>query len=179
MTVFLRKCISVTFATLALFSALFAIVFILGAFSGIAEDTIQNAREISKSFSLASGFVERFKNEHGRFPYENEFSEWAKTQPENISLHDMEIMYFQQQFPPEVIEKFGSPPIDSYIIEYWRGEWEEYYASWVNASTLELDVKKLYFLGLPPFLDSLSLFVLSLVLGAIAYFIWTRDVDAG
>jgi hypothetical protein len=177
MTVFLRNCISVIFAILALFAALLAIVFILGAFSGIAQDTIQNAREISKSFSFASGFVERFKSEHGRLPYENEFSEWAKTQPENISLHNMEIIYFQQQFPPGVIEKFGSPPINSYIIEYWRGEWFEYYASWVDASTLELDVKKLYFLGLPPFIDSLALFILSVLFGVISIYLWPRKTQ--
>ena len=173
MTVFLRNCISVIFASLALFAALLAIVFILGAFSGITQDTIQNARAISKSFSFASGFVERFKSEHGRLPYENEFSEWAKTQSGGVhGVQNMEIMYFQQHFPPEVIKKFGSPPINSYIIEYWRGEWFEYYASWVDASTLELDVKKLYFLGLPPFIVSLALFVLSVLFGVIARYIW-------
>jgi hypothetical protein len=175
MTVILRKVIASIFAVLALLSVVIAIIF--GSSSRIVEQTIQNSHEISKSFSLASGFVERFKSEHGRPPYENEFSDWAKTQSGGVhSVQNMEIMYFQQQFPPEVIEKFGSPPIDSYIIIYWRGEWFEYYASWVNASTLEFEAKKYYLLG-SALVDGLAIFSFSAILGVLARYIWPRTTQ--
>ncbi len=76
----LRKIGALIFAASSALLALVAIIWGLSA--GGVEHTIQNAREIENSFSLASGFVESFKKTHGHLPSEAEFTGWADTQPD-------------------------------------------------------------------------------------------------
>jgi hypothetical protein len=168
----LRKIGALTFAASSALLALVAII--LGLSAGGVEHTIQNSREIVNSFSLASGFVENFKKSNGHLPSEAEFTEWADTQSDMAhSAKGMRLLISQSQFPNEVLEKFGSSPQDGYVIEMWRGEWSEYFASWANASTLEFDAKKFYFSG-SPIVDGLAILLLSIAVGFIGRFLWPR-----
>jgi hypothetical protein len=176
MIVFFRKAVAFISAAIALFSALIAIIILT---SSTVEDTIKHSHEISKSFLLASDFVERFKAEHGQLPNEKEFSQWAATQPsKGYSARNMQIVTSAQQFPAEVIDKFGVPPGSGYIIELWRGEWNEYFVSWHSASTLEFDRSKYYFLG-SAVADSLAIFAFSAVLGVLSRYVRPRTGRAG
>jgi hypothetical protein len=168
----LRKIGALIFAASSVLLALVAIIWGLSA--GGVEHTVQHAREIENSFSLASGFVEGFKKTHGHLPSEAEFTGWADTQPDKAySAKGMRLLTSQSQFPNEVLEKFGSSPQGGYIIEMWRGEWFEYFVSWANASTLEFDAKKFYFSG-NAIGDGLAILALSIVVGFIGRSLWPR-----
>ena len=168
---FLRKTGALILATLSFLIALAAVV--VSSSSGV-EETIQHSREIEKSFALASGFIESFKKNHDRLPNEAEFTSWADTQPEKpYSAKGMRLLTSQDQFPNEVLEKFGSPSQGGYIIEMWRGEWFEYFSSWANASTLEFDAKKFHFSG-NAIVDGLIILLVSIVVGFAARLLWPR-----
>lgn len=168
----LRKITSLVFAALSVLLVLGA--FIFGFSTGGVDKTIQHAHEIEKSFALASAFVEGFTKTNAHLPTESEFTAWANTQPDRAySAKGMHLLTSQNQFPHEVIERFGSPPQDGYIIEMWRGEWFEYFASWANASTLVFDAKKFYFSG-NAIVDGLAILALGIVVGFISRFLWSR-----
>ncbi len=170
--ILVRKITSLVFAALSVLLALGA--FIFGFSSGGVEKTIQHAHEIEKSFALASVFVEGFKKTNGHLPTESEFTAWADTQPDRAySAKGMRLLTSQNQFPHEVTERFGSPPQGGYIIEMWRGEWFEYFASWANASTLEFDATKFYFSG-NAIVDGLVILALGIVVGFISRSLWPR-----
>lgn len=170
--IYLRKIISLVLAAL---TALLVLGSLILGFSGRGVDeTIQHAHEIEKSFSLASAFVEDFKKTNGHLPSELEFTAWSDTQPDKAySAKGMRLLTLQNQFPSEVIKSFGSSPQNGYIIEMWRGEWFEYFASWANASTLELDAKKFYFSG-SAVVDGLLILVLGVGVGFISRLLWPR-----
>jgi hypothetical protein len=51
-------------------------------------------------------------------------------------------------FPREIIIKYGKPENDnSYILSYWRIDWEEYYISWKNENTILKNVSDYYWSG--------------------------------
>jgi hypothetical protein len=167
---FLRKITSLSFAALTALLVLGA--FIFGFSGGGVDKTIQHAHEIEKSFSLALAFIEDFKKTNGHLPSESEFTAWADTQPDRAySAKGMRLLTTQSQFPEEVVKRFGSSPQDGYIIEMWRGEWFEYFASWANASTLEFDAKKYYFSG-SAFVDGLLILALGIVVGFLSRLLW-------
>lgn len=159
-------------------SVLAALLTVLWGMSGRAiDETIQHSREIERSFALASTFVEGFKQSHGRLPSEAEFSAWADTQPDKAhGPKGMLLLTSQDRFPLEALRKFGSPGQAGYVIQYWRGEWFEYFASWANASTLEFDAKKFYLLGSPA-IDGFAAFVVSVIAGFLARRVWPRPTN--
>lgn len=139
---------------------------------GSINHTVQNAHQIEAAFSEASAFVDGFAQSQGRLPTEIEFSEWAATQPENVhSARHFQFIASSTKFPSEIIAKFGKPTDGSYIFQYWRGEWFEYYASWVKKNTLNLDPSSFYLLG-SPLADGIAMLTISLLLGIIAKVIW-------
>lgn len=81
------------------------------------EEIIIHNRKIAAAFDAGSDFVERFRQTQGRVPTDTEFHEWASAQP------------------------------GTYALEYWRGEWFEYYASWARASTLTFAARNYYISG--------------------------------
>lgn len=66
-------------------------------------------------------------------------------------------------FPEEALNKFGAAPDGSFLLVYFSGEWEEYYASWVNRTSLEFNQSKYYALG-SKYADGAALMVIALVL---------------
>lgn len=170
--ILLRKITSLAFTALTVVLVICA--FIFGFSGGGVNATIQHAHEIEKSFSRASAFVESFKKTNGHLPSESEFTIWADTWPDRaFSPKGMRLLTSQRQFPVEIVKRFGSSPQDGYIIEMWRGEWFEYFASWANASTLEFDAKKFYFSGSAIF-DGLLILLLSMGVGFKSHLLWPR-----
>lgn len=168
----LRK---LTGCVLGLVAALLLCVAIgeLVAWRGGVEHTIENAREIERAFGQASVFVDGFIQSRSRFPTEQEFSAWAATQPEGVhSARTFQLLTLPSQFAgDEIVQKFGPPTPNSYLLQYWRGEWFEYYSSWAKASTLELNPKNFYFLG-SPIADGIVLLALGLFFAVVAKGVW-------
>jgi len=173
----LRKLVS---SSIAVVAVLFVCVAVLEMFfwrAGV-EHTIANAREIERAFGEASAFVDGFTKSHGRLPAAPEFSAWTATQPESVhSARTFYLLTSPSQFPDEIIQKFGKPVPHSYVLQYWRGEWFECYASWAKTSTLELDPKAFYLLG-NPVVDGIALLTLGLLLAAIARGIWPSSTPS-
>lgn len=175
MKTIIRKIGTFIFGTLCLLAGLLTIIGVTSG--GMIEKTIQHSREIEKSFIQAATFVDNFKESHARLPNETEFYAWAKTQPNRAySANGMTFVTSQDQVHQDVRENFGQPPQDGYVIQFWRGEWNEYYASWANASTLIFEPNKYYFLG-SRIADGLLGFSASIFLGLIAYLLWPRTTS--
>ena len=167
----LRKLIGGSMAVLAALLVCVAVIEIL-LFGGGVQHTVANAREIEKAFVAASAFVDGFVQSNGRLSTEPEFSAWAATQPEGVhSARTFQFLTLPSQFPPEIVQRFGKPAPNSYLLQYWRGEWFEYYASWAKASTLELDPKSFYLLG-SPIADGMALLVLAILIAVVAKGVW-------
>lgn len=160
------------------FSVLAVLLAILWSMSGRGiEETIQHSREIERSFASASAFVEGIKQSQGRLPNEAEFSGWADAQPDKAySPKGMLLLTSPDRFPPEVLQRFGSPTQPGYAFQYWRGEWFEYFVSWANASTLEFEAKKFYLFG-SPVADGLAALAASIALGFVACRLWPRRIS--
>lgn len=104
----------------------------------IIERTIQNSREIESLFKTATNFVDEFRDKHKTYPNNDHFREWSNAFPELVRSPRY-LNYFTNDFPDEAIDIFGTPSGNSFLFQYWRGGWNEYYASWVNLSTLSFD----------------------------------------
>lgn len=109
--------------------------------------TIKHSIVIEDCFSDATKFLNAFMKDQGRLPTELEFSKWTHAQPNNAPSNSFTLLTEKNTFPQEITERFGSPPDGGYVVEYWRGEWSEYYASWSNKSTLIFDVSEYYITG--------------------------------
>ena len=100
--------------------------------------TIENGRAIDNSFSVASSWIDTFTQRTGRLPTQQEFTKWAASQPEQVyGVKNLKLIVSASEFPRQVIESFGRPSTGSYVLELWRGEWFEYFASWARASTVD------------------------------------------
>jgi hypothetical protein len=128
-----------------------SISMILGVFVGLtadklASETIAHSRSIEESFQKAIAFVESQKKAIGRLPSLVEYSFWSSQFPDQ-PFSPKYISLVEGSFPKEVIGNFGTPPLGSYLLVCWRGEWNEYYASWANRSTLQFNQKKYHVSG--------------------------------
>lgn len=77
-------------------------------------------------------------------------------------------------FPDEAVELFGKPPKDSFLLMKWRGEWMEYYASWVNRTSLQFDESKYFFLG-NKYAQALLFTLFAFLIFAGGYWFWPRQ----
>ncbi len=166
----LRKGTSLVLGTTALVTA--AVGLIVFASAGAIDETIAHSREIERTFTSAVSFVEEWKNARGRLPSASEFVKWRSEQPEQ-TYGAQSLEFSTRDFPPEVTARFGSATDGGYLLTFWRGEWNEYYASWRGRSSLSFDPAGYFFLGsewrdLIAFTTAATM----LALGAIA--IWPR-----
>jgi hypothetical protein len=117
----------------------------LDAFFG--SDRQRNAdRRINMVFTQASNYVRDFENVQGRLPLQSEFADWVNAQSHaergTIFLRDVS---YQLGIPPqELVDAMGAPVTSTYYLSLWRGEWFEYYAPWVQRSTIEPSDLKWY-----------------------------------
>ncbi|MDH4099338.1 MAG: hypothetical protein OEV28_02035 [Nitrospirota bacterium] len=112
-----------------------------------AEETIHHNRQIEGAFQTAAKFVVSFQGKYGRLPNNEEFEIWAKRFPTTPYSSPHGMMILDSSFPDEAIKQFGKAPQDAFLLVYWRSEWNEYYASWVNRTTLQFDESKYYAFG--------------------------------
>ncbi len=167
------KVLRLALASLALcvgtIASLIALLFALGP--GVAE-TVEHSKELARTFNVAGEYVTSFKRQFGRLPSSQEFEKWASSFPSRpySSPNGMTL-----ESPPflneELTKQFGTPPEGSYLLVYWRGEWYEYYAGWVNRTSLELDESKYYALG-NKLLDAGAVFVFAVLALYCGYRIW-------
>jgi hypothetical protein len=115
----------------------------------IVKRTVEHSRVLEQVFKEASHYVNTYKLKFGRLPTDQEFEVWASSFKSRPKSH-LDAMRIQAAPFPEdssITKQFGQAPKDSYLLIYWRGEWNEYYASWVDKTTLQLDESKYYLFG--------------------------------
>jgi hypothetical protein len=145
----LRKLVAMLLCFVAVLVAFIGFVIGVGKIGGV-DKVIQNSREIENSFDKANAYIESFRKDHGRLPKWAEFDAWKKTQPDSLYgvrsitlLGVPGVVHVSEgsacRYPPEAIKIFGPAPADSYLLDYWRGESSEYFASWAGKNTLIWD----------------------------------------
>lgn len=132
-----------------------------------ASQTVEHSKELAQTFQVAASYVTSFKQKTGRLPSNQEFETWAASFPSRPYSSPYGMRLELPPFPNDVVEQFGAPPNDAFLLTYWRGEWEEYYASWVNRTSMQLDKSAYYLLG-SKFADGALLIAIALaaLLGA-------------
>ena len=103
------------------------------------ESQILNDQRIFEALSDGKRAIEMFVQKHHRIPTNEEWISISLEYTENSIepwYNSYEIHYFPNNFPDEVIEKYGEPQNQGYVIWLWRGEWSEYYVSWKNHFTV-------------------------------------------
>jgi hypothetical protein len=111
------------------------------------DDTIEHSRVIAHVFHSGDAFVEETRTKFGRLPSPAEFAEWADAQPDTQSARHLVLI--ASKFPAEAVEALGPPPSESYVLEYWRGDWSEYFAGWSKQTTLSFKRSTYFILGSP------------------------------
>lgn len=98
----------------------------------------RNGKKIDQAFSVSYTWVEAFRKENGRLPEQREFDAWAGAlQDETNWVKHIGVLSKPSQYPSESTEAFGNAPDGAYVLELWRGEWTEYFASWRMKSTVD------------------------------------------
>lgn len=167
----MRKLFGIVFAFLAAATAVLCAFMVIGGDS--VDQTVQSSRKIESGFQDAANYINNFRDSNARLPTEAEFSQWALHFPDSVDSPRHFDVWRSDRPPREVIDKFGSAPKDSYFISYWRGEWMEYYASWVNRSTLILDPRGYYMLG-SQFADVMLMLVITALFAILAIKTWPK-----
>lgn len=169
--IYFRRTVAIFATIMATLLACASILEIL-FWNGSVNNTIQNAHQIQKEFHDASTFIDSFIQSNGRLPTDAEFIKWASTRSETAySARYFHLITSQTKFPIDIIDKFGKPSSNGYIIQYWRGEWFEYYISWINMTTLRLDPSSFYLFGTPT-IDCSALIIVSLFMFFLAKSAW-------
>jgi hypothetical protein len=152
---------------ICLFSGLAGLLFILiGIFIGLTSiKTIQHSQQILADFQKAAAFVDSFKDSKHRLPTQKELDGFFGGYKIDLNLE----LAGEQDKPEFVTAK----PVGSYVLSYWRGEWNEYYAGWNKQTTLVFD-RNLYF----PF-HSIALAILALIFPAALFYVGIRLMTYG
>ena len=140
----IRSFASLLLAAVAALAILFATTALRSTWS--IDATIAHNREVEAAFGQAVEYVNTFRKNNGRLPSAAEFKTWNSTYPSRPYTPNgmwLEVAPFQAQ----AIERFGRPSGDAYLLVYWMGEWEEFYASWVGRSSLNFDPAAYSILG--------------------------------
>lgn len=123
--------------TTSLLIALFGALWLFGGIP-TAIHTIENGKKIDQAFSVSYTWVEAFRKKNGRLPEQREFDAWAGAlQDETNWVKHIGVLSKPSQYPSEITEAFGDAPDGAYVLELWRGEWTEYFASWRMKSTVD------------------------------------------
>lgn len=130
-------------ATLFLFGSIFAYSSNGSKLSATSiKKTINKNIVIEKLLSTSASYINDFYSENRRYPTTSEYEVWATTQPKNIyDPKNIRLTIDETQYPPEILDRFGVPGENSYVLALWRGEWFEYYVSWKNKTTLTFNSK--------------------------------------
>lgn len=156
----LRRALS---ASVAVLLAALATVLFLGMLRTVP-DTLQHDAEIESAFLMAASWADAFKRDNGRFPSTRELQTWSATQNESFWLKSVELISDPSHFPSEAKKAFGPAPTEGYVLELWRGEWNEYFASWTRTTTIGSSEDTALFI--------VQWLILSLFISAASFFLW-------
>jgi hypothetical protein len=169
----MRKIISIFLGMIASIGLILGFLYALTADNSVS-GTIGHSRSIEASFQKAIAFVENQKKVNGRLPTLDEFKSWSEKFPDQ-PFSPKGIRFIESSFPQEAIDKFGSPTSEAYLLAFWRGEWDEYYASWANKSTLQFDPRTYHVLG-SGVADGAIVIILSALFLVMAIKLWSHKL---
>lgn len=156
------KVVRVLSASFAVLLAATAAFLLLGMLMTVPT-TLEHDKQIDGAFLRASSWVSDFKLKNGRLPANRELAAWSMTQKQSFWLQSIELVSDSRHFPAEAKKAFGIIPSEGYLLSLWRGEWNEYFASWTKTSTIG-DVKDAVLFVVQGVVGSLLLFALSFIL---------------
>lgn len=116
-------------------AALLAVVF--GLQIAQMPHTVENGKAIDEAFRVSAAFIDQFHEKNGRVPSQAEFSAWKNEGPSHIHGTQNIELIAPEQIPEHLVRQFGPGSSERYALSVWRGEWNEYYAPWVQASTVD------------------------------------------
>lgn len=130
----LRRILRVTGLAGCVLFALLAVVVMLSLPGEVSRNST-----LVKSFSSAASWIDDFRKVNGRLPSSDEYKAWAASEPEDF--YGVQSIYLlnpsSSEFYQEAVAAFGEPDTaNSYVLARWTGDWNEYYASWANKSTV-------------------------------------------
>ncbi len=146
----LRKMLRLTGLTGFAFFALLAVILIFNLPYEVSRNNV-----LIESFSSAASWIDDFEKVNARLPSANEYSLWAASKPEHgYGVQSVKLLNPSSSgFYREAIAAFGEPNTgNGYVLAIWTGDENEYYASWVNKSTVD---NSLRYYGLILLLDTL------------------------
>ena len=129
------RIIRIISASSAVILAAVAAILFLGMLMPVP-DTLKHDKEIDQAFLRAHAWVGNYKLSEGKLPSKDELAAWSATQPQSFWLKSIELIDNPAHFPNEAIKAFGQAPSGGYLLGLWRGEWNEYFASWTKTSTI-------------------------------------------
>ena len=168
----MKRIFSIIFGVMACFASLICWGTYPPSINASVNRTMENNIHIEKQFAVAAEFVENFKTMNNRFPTRAEFETWDKNNLNSNIWIETQKIKLDQDLYKNAREKFDTPPENSYILNYWRGEWAEHYGSWTRTSTMPQNKNEYFMLGTArrDFVASISLFLL-LALTSIGLFL--------
>ena len=141
----MRKIISIAITLVAACCALIGLFYSLAADRGIA-GTIEKSRQIDQAFQKAAAYIDGVNQKEGHLPGQDAFKKWQEANGQGTPFL-AQLRLVTDHFPKAVVEEFGSPGKNAYLLSLWRGEWSEYYISWKQKTTLVMDPKAYHILG--------------------------------
>jgi hypothetical protein len=72
--------------------------------------------------------VDEFKRKHNRLPTKSEFDSLSQHPGTRIITSNIELVNEEN----DELHKYKIPDSNSFVLAVWRGEWNEYYVSWLN-----------------------------------------------
>lgn len=139
----------------------------------IIDYSLSESKKIDQIFYSVANKAFEFKSKNGRFPSNQEFDSWAE-ELSKFGFYGEIMEYYVDSYPDEIIQQFGRPKENGFILGVWRGEWSEYYSSWTRQSTLPKK-KSDYYITANRLTDMLFLCSLSIVLFVFAHFLVSKS----
>ena len=148
---------------------------VLRIFGPGLEQTIEHSKVIERKFKVATSYINTYKLKTGRLPSSKEFKIWTSSLPSEpyASSSPKDIDFQIGQYSEDITKQFGQAPKDSYLLIYWRGEWDEYYASWADKTSLEFDESKYYMFG-SKYLEGTVVVLIALLTFVCGWLIWRK-----
>ncbi|MGB0938791.1 MAG: hypothetical protein ACPGTQ_15145 [Colwellia sp.] len=107
------------------------------------EQSIRYYHSIRDDLNLMVNYVNEFKADKTVFPSESELIGWIEVNQQiEKYVKNFHIEFFQGDYPSHVIDEFGSPDENSFVISLWTGEQHLYYASWLKLNSADVSVEE-------------------------------------
>jgi hypothetical protein len=177
----LRRILAILIALFALSGIIMSISLSSWSISYAWHSAAEN-RKTEILLQKANNYVDSYQKKMGDLPSSEEFHQWVKTQPgleviSNDALgHSKTMVLISGIFSDSVIEEFGEPAENAYLLKRSNGYWDNFYASWAGRTNIdprEFSPWNNYLMR-----EELRGLILHLLITAllflIAFFIWPR-----